>query len=136
MTWSLCACLLAACMTVTELRQSPPARVATVAGRYLALATCSMTQMETLQTEDRVRYQLLHVSSTRTATILGTARMPGGLFYTVPEPVFELSFRETAENTVTVESRNGYGGHLVEQRAWPIVEGCAGAKLTIVPPLG
>jgi hypothetical protein len=61
--------------------------------------------------------------------------MPGGAFYTVPEPVFELAFIETADGTVTIESRNGYGGHLVEPRVWPLVERCAGTKLTLVPPL-
>jgi hypothetical protein len=130
----LSASLAGACVTVTQLRQSPPVRMATVSGRYLPLATCSMTHMETLQSEDRVRYQLLDVPSTRTATILGVARMPGGIFYTVPEPVFELTLREADDGKVTIESRNGFGGHVLEPRVWPIVEQCAGTKLTPIRP--
>jgi hypothetical protein len=88
-----------------------------------------------MRTEDSLRYQFLDVSASKTARILGLAAMPGGAFYTVPEPVFELAFIETADGTVTIESRNGYGGHLVEPRVWPLVERCAGTKLTLVPPL-
>lgn len=127
--------VLVACTTVNEFRQSPPARVATVPGRYLPLATCSMSHVEAMRTEDSLRYQFLDVSASKTARILGLAAMPGGAFYTVPEPVFELAFIETADGTVTIESRNGYGGHLVEPRVWPLVERCAGTKLTLVPPL-
>jgi hypothetical protein len=131
----ICVALVAGCATVTELRQTPPARVATVAGRYLPLATCSMSQVEALQTEDALRYQFLDVPAARTARILGIARVPGGLFYTVPDPVFELTFKDAEDGKVTVESRNGFGGHVVEPRAWPLVEHCAGTKLMLVPPL-
>jgi len=127
--------LLTACVSVSEFRQSPPARVATVPGRYLPLATCSMSHVEALQTEDALRYQFLDVPAARTARILGIGRMPGGLFYTVPDPVFELTFKDAEDGKVTIESRNGFGGHLVEPRVWPLVERCAGTKLTLVPPL-
>jgi hypothetical protein len=127
--------VLLACTTVSEFRRSPPARVATVPGRYLPLATCSMSHIEAMRTEDGLRYQFLDVSASKTARILGLAPMPGGAFYTVPEPAFELAFIETIAGTVTIESRNGYGGHVVEPRVWPLVERCAGTKLTLVPRL-
>lgn len=131
----LCASLLAGCVSVTEFRQSSPTRVATVQGRYLPLATCTMNHIEGMQSEDRVQYQFLDLSAAKIARILAIARMPGGLFYTVPEPVFELAFKNDDDGKVSIESRNGYGGHVIELRVWPVVERCAGTKLTLVPPL-
>ena len=127
---AVCAGLLSGCLSVTELRQSPPTRVATVSGRYLPVATCTMSRLQAMQNDDRVQYQFVDVSGAKTARILATARVPGGLFYTVPEPVFEVAFKTDDDGKVSVESRNGSGGHVVEQRVWPVVEACAGSPLT------
>jgi hypothetical protein len=131
----LCACILAGCVSLPDFRQSSPTRVAIVEGRYLPLATCTMNHIEGMQSEDRVQYQFLDMAAAKTARILGIARVPGGLFYTVPEPVFELAFVSGDDGKVSIESRNGYGGHLVEPRVWPVVERCAGTKITVIPPL-
>ena len=126
----LCLLLLTACKTVTEFRQAPPHRTATVRGSYLPLATCTMGRIESLQTDEGVRYQFLDVPSTRTARILGVARMPGGLFYTVPDSVIEFAFKDAGEGNVVIEARNGYGGQTIEPRVWRLVEECAGTKVT------
>jgi hypothetical protein len=125
----LCLFLLTACKTVTEFRQAPPDRTATVRGSYLPLATCTMGRVASLQTDEGVRYQFLDVPSTRTARILGVARMPGGLFYTVPDSVIEFAFKEAGEGNVIIEARNGYGGQTIEPRFWRLVEECAGTKV-------
>jgi hypothetical protein len=130
----LCSWLLAGCTTVADLRQSPPARTATVQGRYLPLAACSLDLIDDMRSEDRVEYEPLDLSTARTARILGIARMPGGLFYRVPEPVLELAFQQTDDGKVVIESRTGVGGHVIEPRVWRLVERCAGTALKVVPP--
>ena len=129
------ASLPAGCVSVAELRQSPPARVGTVAGSYLPLAGCSMSHFERLQGEHSVRYQLLSAPATKSASILGIVRLPGGLFYTVPTPVLELSFKAGDEGTVTIETRTAFGGSNLEPQVWTLVERCAGKVPILVPPL-
>ena len=127
--------MLAGCLSVAEFRQSPPARVSTVAGSYLPLATCTMTQIERLQGEQNVRYQFLDSPATASASILGVVRLPAGLFYTVPAPVLGLGFKDGNEGMVTIEARTAFGGSNLEPRVWPLVEGCAGKILILAPPL-
>jgi len=133
--WLLCVSLLAGCVSVAELRQSPPARVSTVTGSYLTLASCSMSNFDRLQGEQSVRYQLLNAPATKSASILGVVRLPAGLFYTVPTPVLELSFRAGDESNVTIETRTAFGGSNLESQVWTLVERCAGKPLVLVPPL-
>ena len=127
--------MLAGCLSVAEFRQSPPARVSTVAGSYLPLATCTMTQIERLQGEQNVRYQFLDSPATASASILGVVRLPAGLFYTVPAPVLGFGFKDGNEGMVTIEARTAFGGSNLEPRVWPLVEGCAGKILILAPPL-
>ena len=131
----LCASLLTGCVSVTELRQSPPARASTIKGSYLPLASCSMGHVQPLQGEQNVRYELLNTPATKSASILGTVRLPAGLFYMVTTPVLELSFKAGDEGQVTVESRTAFGGSSLEPQIWPLVERCAGAPLVLRPPL-
>jgi hypothetical protein len=127
--------LLAGCLSVTEFRQSPPARVSTVAGSYLPLATCTMSQIERFHGEQNVRYQFLDSPATASASILGVVRLPAGLFYMVANPVLELGFKGGTEGSVTIEARTAFGGSHLEPRVWPLVEGCAGKTLILAPPL-
>jgi len=127
--------VLAGCVSVAELRQSPPARVGTVAGSYLPLASCSMSHFERLQGEQSVRYQFLDSPATKSASILGIVRLPAGLFYTVPTPVLELGFKGGDEGTVTIEARTAFGGSSLEPQVWTLVERCAGKTPVLVPPL-
>ena len=134
--WGLLwAPLLAGCLSVSELRQSAPARVGTVAGSYLPLASCSMGHFEGLQGEQSVRYQFVDSPATKSASILGIVRLPAGLFYTVPTPVLELGFKAGDEGTVTIEARTAFGGSNLEPRVWTFVERCAGTTLSLMPPL-
>src|SRR2546430_17144449 len=122
-------------MSIAEFRQSPPVRATTVAGNCLPLASCVMESIDKLQGEENVRYQFLNLAAVRSASILGVARLPGGLFYTIPEPMLELTFKQSDEDKVSIEARSRFPGFTLELRAWPIVERCAGTKLTLVPPL-
>ncbi|MGH7320539.1 MAG: hypothetical protein ACRELA_13050 [Candidatus Rokuibacteriota bacterium] len=131
----VCAVLLGGCMSVADFRQTRPVRVTTVAGNYLPLASCVMSGVDKLQGEENVRYQFLNLPSAKSASILGVSRLPGGLFYTVPEPVLELTFKQGDEGKVSIEARSRFPGATLEPRAWPIVERCAGTRLTLVPPL-
>ena len=134
--WGLvCGASLAGCVSVAELRQSKPVRVSTVAGSYLPLATCTMSHFERLQGKDSVRYQLRSAPETKSASILGLVRPPGGLFYTVPTPVLELGFTARDEGHVAIEMRTAFGGSSLEPQVWTMVEHCAGTALTLTPPL-
>lgn len=122
-------------MTVTEFRQARPVRVATVGGSYLPLATCVMGALEKIQGDEGVWYQFLSSPPTGSASILGVVRYPAGLFYTVPDPVLELSFKRGEEGAVTIEARSRYPGSALEPRIWPMIERCTGTNITPTPPL-
>ena len=94
-----------------------------------------MSQFAPLQGEQSVRYQLLNAPATKSASILGIVRVPAGLFYTVPTPVLELSFKAGDEGTVMIETRTAFGGSTLEPHVWTLVERCAGKAPILVPPL-
>ncbi len=68
------------------------------------------------------------------ATRTGVGRLPDDLA-TISEPVLEFTFRQREDAKVGIESRARFPGSTLEPRVWPIVERCAGAPLTLVPPL-
>jgi len=124
-------------VTVSEFRQSPPVRTGTVTGSYLTLADCVLTDVARPQEYEGVRYQLRNAPGGKSASIVGLVWLPGGLFYTVPAPVLEVSFSQGDGDKVTMETRTRFPGPLweLEPRVWPIVERCAGTRVTLVPPL-
>ena len=134
--WLLGVWALTACVTPAELRATPPVRVGSVAGAYLPLATCVAGDLEKSRTESGMTYQLVEVAATKTARLMATARFAGGLFYTVPAPLLELSFNQTDEGNVKIESRRSFAGFDLESAAWPVIEQCAGRKLSVTPPVG
>ena len=133
--WLLCVFGLAGCVTVAELRESPPVRVATVGGAYLPLATCVLQLLGKTQAEEGTLYQLVDVTGAKTASLVAVTRFPGGLFYMVPEPLLELRFDQGDGDTMKIEARRSFPGAALELRAWPIVEQCAGKTVAVSPPL-
>lgn len=134
--WLLGVWALAACITPAELRATPPVRVGSVAGAYLPLATCVAGGLEQSRTESGMTYQLVDVAATKTARLMATARFPGGLFYTVPAPFLELAFHQADEGNVKIEARRSAAGFDLESASWPVIEQCAGRKLSVTPPVG
>jgi hypothetical protein len=139
--------LLAGCAKQAGAPQATALRTTTVGGDPLKLASCVMEQIDTVQGEGGTRYQLLTAPAARSATIRGLSRGPTGMSRTgvgrLPEdigstsqPILELSFRQRDDANVVIESRAQFPGSMLEPRVWPIVERCAGAPLTLVPPLG
>jgi len=127
---------LTACITPAELRATPPVRVGSVAGAYLSLATCVAGGLEKSRTEGELTYQLVDTAATKTARLMATARFPGGLFYTVPAPLLELAFNQADEGNVKIEARRSFAGFNLESASWPVIEQCAGRKLSVTPPVG
>jgi hypothetical protein len=132
----LCVSLLSGCVTVTELHQSQPVRTGTVAGSYLPLARCVSENLERGQGADGTTYDFQDFATAKTATILAIARAPGGLFYTVPAPLLELSLHQADEGTVKIEARRSRLGSALEPTVWPILEQCAGGAVTVSRPVG
>jgi hypothetical protein len=81
-------------------------------------------------------YQLVDATATKTARVMATARFIGGLFYTVPAPLLELAFNQADEGTVKIEARRSAAGFDLESASWPVIEQCAGGKLSVTPPVG
>jgi hypothetical protein len=131
--WLLCVCAFTGCVTVSELRGSPPVRSGTVAGSYLRLATCVADNMGRNQAAEGVVYQFSDVTAAKVAHIVATANFPAGLFYTVPAPLLELSFRQADQETVKIEARRSFPGSALELRAWPVIEQCAGKTVAVSP---
>lgn len=130
-----CAWGLAGCVTVTEFRQTRPVRVATVGGSYLPMSRCVMEALEKIQGDEGVWYRFSSSPPTGSASILGVVRVPAGLFYTVPDPVLELTFKGGEAGTVTIEARRRLPGSSLEPRMWTLIERCAGIRITPTPPL-
>jgi hypothetical protein len=126
---------LAACVTPAELRATPPVRVVSVPGAYLPLATCVAGSLEKSRTENGMTYQLVDTAATKTARLMATARFVGGLFYTVPAPLLELAFNQADEGNVKIEARRSFAGLDLESASWPVIEQCAGKKLSVTPSL-
>lgn len=130
----LCAGALGGCVTVSELRASTPVRVGTAAGTYLPLATCVMEILGKNRAAEGMVYQFLDAPTVKMASIVATTRVPAGLFYTAPAPLLELSFRQVDEDTVKIEVRKSFPGSVLELRAWPVIEQCAGKTVAASPP--
>jgi hypothetical protein len=135
LVWVLVAGALTACVTPAELRATTPVRVGSVTGTYLPLATCVANGLERSRTESGMTYQLLDAATTKTARLMATARFPGGLFYTVPAPLLELAFQQADEGKVKIEARRSFAGYSLESAAWPMIEECAGQKVSVTSPV-
>jgi hypothetical protein len=93
-----------------------------------------MENMGKNQAAEGTVYQLFDTTAAKTASIVATARFPAGLFYTVPAPLLELSFRQVEADTVKIETRKSVPGSALELRTWPIIEQCAGKTVAVSPP--
>jgi hypothetical protein len=134
------ACLLATvmlggCLSLTELRSSSPKRTGELAGHYLPLAECVVAKARQEHQSLVVSYEMEDIAAARTARVVATGRYPGGLFFTVPAALVELTFREPDEGNVKIEARRGPMGIRHEPKMWSIVGGCAAGKMTVSPPL-
>jgi hypothetical protein len=129
----LCAGILAGCVTVSALRESPPVRVGTAAGAYLPLAACVRERLETTHAAHGVTYALQDRAAVKSASLVGIARFPAGLFYTVPAPLLELSFHQTDQRTVKIEARRIAGGAAFEPGVWSVIAECAGGDVAPSP---
>jgi hypothetical protein len=106
-----------------------------VAGSYLTLATCVADNMGKNQAAEGVVYRLSDAAPAKVASITAIARFPAGLFYAVPAPLLELSFRQADQETVKIEARRSFPGSALELRAWPVIEQCAGKTVAVSPSL-
>lgn len=128
--------LLAGCSSaLSELRQAPPNRTATIKAERSALASCviaglrvgdhSVTQLG----GDQLIYQT-DEGATRTE-IIGYANDPVRLLV----PVYALTVTTTGSN-VAIESRQNMGRlDRIDRQAWSSIERCAGSKVDMTPPL-
>ena len=133
--WFLSAWALTGCVSLAELRASTPVRGGTVVGTHLQLATCVMASLGSTQAAEGTSYQFQDLTAEKTASLVATVRFPGGLFYTVPAPLLELSFHQADEKTGKIEARRSLAGLALELRAWPIIEQCAGTAVAVSPPV-
>lgn len=124
----LATAMLGGCLSVAELRSSTPKRTGEVAGHYLPLAECVVAKARQEHQSHVVSYQIEDIPAARTARVVATARYPGGLFYTVPTAVVELTFREPDDGNVKVEARSGPLGRALESDVWPLIGECAPSK--------
>jgi len=129
------ACGLAGCISLAELRGRTPTRVGEVAGRYQPLAVCVTAKAERDPSSQGVSYDVQDIAAAKTARVVATARFPGGLFYSVPTPLVELTFREPEEGNVKIEARRSPLGSELELTMWPIIETCAGSTVVVSPRL-
>jgi|SRR5262245_22923402 len=124
-TWLVALSLLGGCISVSELHQSSPTHVADVQGRYLTLATCVVELAQTESASQGVSYKVEDIATAKTARVVAIARYPGGLFYAVPTPLLELTFRELDDTIVKVEARRGPLGSALDLTVRPIIDRCA-----------
>lgn len=124
----LATAMLGGCLSLAELRSSTPKRTGEVAGHYLPLAECVVAKARQEHQSHVVSYQIEDIPAARTARVVATARYPGGLFYTVPTAVVELTFREPDDGNVKVEARSGPLGTALESDVWPLIGECAPSK--------
>jgi hypothetical protein len=135
--------LLTGCMSLHEVRQTPPTRQAMTAGDYAILANCVAEGLQTarrsgdllLEPGDLI-YQVIHRSEQRRATVTGYAF--GGAMQV---PFIDLTFTQQQAG-VLIETRllrfqggdqPALGAKRVGERAWPIVETCAGGSVVDMP---
>ena len=126
---------LTGCLSLAEVRGSSPTRTGEAAGPYLPLAQCVVAKAKAERLSDLASYEVEDSAVSRTARVVAMARYPGGLFYTVPTPLFELTVREPDEGRVKIEARRGPLGASYEPALWSIIGDCAGGKVTVSPPL-
>jgi hypothetical protein len=126
---------VAGCISLAELRGRTPTRVGEVAGRYRPLAACVTAKAEQDPSSQGVSYDVQDIAAVKTARVVATAQFPGGLFYAVPTPLVELTFREPDEGNVKIEARRGPLGSALELTMWPIIEICAGRTVVVSPRL-
>src|SRR5262249_18676155 len=132
--WLASVWLLTGCISLSELRQSSPSRVGDVRGHYLPLATCVTARAQKDTASEGVSYEIQDIIAAKTARVVAMARFPGGLFYTVPTPLLELTLRETDDGNVKVEGRRGPLGSALELTIWPIIAECARGNITSAEP--
>jgi hypothetical protein len=130
--------LLAGCAsTLSELRQLPPRRTATIVAERPALASCIVSG---LRVADRgsvltrtlaggLIYQT-EESATRTE-IMGYGTGGSG----APAIPYYILTLTTAGPNVAIESRENFASEEIDQQAWPVIERCAGSKVDPTPPL-
>jgi len=131
----LAALALGGCLSVAEVRATSPARTGDTPGDYFSLAECVVTKARQEHPSRMVSYEMEDIPAARTARVVATGHYPGGLFYTVPAPLVELTFRQPDESNVKIEARRGPLGIRSERRIWAVVSGCARGKLGVSPPL-
>jgi hypothetical protein len=107
-----------------------------VAGSYLPIAQCVSENLERGQGAAGTTYDFQHFATAKAANILAIARVPAGLFYTVPAPLLELSLHQVDEGTVKIEARRSRLGTVLEPKVWPILEECASRTVTVSQPVG
>jgi hypothetical protein len=135
---SLClaaVALLTGCLSIGQIRSSSPTRTANVDAHYQSLADCVAAKAKQQRLGDDLSYEVTDSVAARIASVVAMARYPGGLFYTVPTPLFELTFREPDEGRVKIEARRGPLGAMYEPALWAIVGDCAGGAVAVSPPL-
>ncbi len=141
--FGITAVLLAGCMSLHEVRQTRPTRQAITAGDYSILANCVAEGLQTarrsgdllLEPGDLI-YQVIQRSEQRRATVTGYAF--GGNWQL---PLIDLTFTQQQAG-VLIETRllrfqggdhPALGAKRVDERAWPIVETCAGGSVVNMP---
>jgi len=133
--WFLGVVGLTGCLSLAEVRGLPPTRTGEAKGPYLPLAQCVAAKAKAERLSDIASYAVEDTAVSRTARVVAMARYPGGLFYTVPTPLFELTVREAEEGRVKIDARRGPLGASYEPMLWSIVGDCTGGKVTVSPPL-
>ena len=131
--WRLAPAVLfiSGCISAVELRAYPPARAGEAPGDYLSLAGCVVAKARHEPLSSRVSYEIQDSAATRTARVIATSRYPGGLFYTVPAALVELTFREPDKGRVMIETRNGPLGWQLEEAIVPLINECANGKASL-----
>jgi len=127
--WLVGALTLTGCLSLAEVRSAAPARTDEVPGHYLPLAGCVAAKAKDDRLSEGVSYEVEDSAASKTARVVAIKRYPGGLFYTVPTPLVELTFREPDEGRVKVETRHGPLGWPLEAAIWPLIRECAGGKV-------
>ena len=131
----LAALSLGGCLSVAEVRATSPARTGDTPGNYFSLAECVVTKARQAHSSRMVSYEMEDIPATRTARVVATGHYPGGLFYTIPTPLVELTFRQPDEGNVKIDGRRGPLGIRFERRMWALVSRCSADKLSVSPPL-
>lgn len=133
-----CYFLAGCASTLSELRQAPPQRTATIVAERSELVPCIISGLRVadpgtiLVRAGGLIYQT-EESAPRTEIIGYGPGASGG-----QSPYYTLMLT-TAGSHVAIESRwNSRPYHLesIDREAWPIIERCAGSKIDPTPPLG